>query len=383
MLSPILEVDYAVLGAGVVGLALAEALTRRHPSASVLLIERHRRPGQETSSRNSEVIHAGLYYWDVPYKGETCRRGRELLYAYCAQLGVDHLRCGKYIVATDAAQLGELARIARYAAEVGVPLHELAPSTLRERLHHPGLIAGLWSPSTGIVDRHGLLRRLEATAVERGALFSYGTRFLAPERIEEDGCRFTVVDGQGQLCQVQARRLFNAAGLKAAAIASQFLPDAGLQIRPCRGHYFALSERFTNAYPSLLYPLPDPAGGLGVHLTRDLSGRCRLGPDVDWSSADRDPDDDSLYAFPHEADLATLRDRFFVAGRKLLPQLRSEDLRPDYIGVRPKLFVHGQAYRDFWIHPSSAQSVWHLLGIESPGLTAALAIADDLSQLPL
>lgn len=377
----VIDVDHAIIGGGVIGLALAEALTRRQPAAQVLLLERHRRPGQETSSRNSEVIHAGLYYWNTPLKGETCRRGRELLYEFCARYDVEHRRCGKHIVAVESAQLPELARIADYARSVGVPLEEVSASKLRDQLQHSGIIAGLWSPTTGIVDSHSLMKRLEATAEARGAIFSYGTTFLAPESVSDDHCSFGARDGNGELCHIRARRLYNAGGLSAARIAASFAPGAGYAIRPCRGRYFALSGRYTGSYSSLLYPLPDPAGGLGVHLTLDLSGRCRLGPDVDWSMADCGTDDPALYAFDDSQD--QLRQRFFVAGRRLLPTLREDELSPDYVGVRPKLFIGAQAHPDFAIHAAPAASVWHLLGIESPGLTAALAIAEDLSQLPL
>jgi L-2-hydroxyglutarate oxidase LhgO len=378
-----IDVDFAVLGAGVVGMALAEALTRHHPRASVLVLERHRQPGQETSSRSSEVIHAGVYYWDTPQKAESCRKGRELLYRFCAQHAVPHRRCGKYILAVEPDQLSVLDRIARYAESVGVPLHDVPVSRLRQTLDHPLLLAGLWSPCTGIVDSHQLIRRLEALAAARGALFSYGTCFLSPERSDENSCRFSARDGQGQLCTITARRLFNAAGLASAQIASQFLPQAGFAVRPCRGRYFALSSRYAGRFSSLLYPVPDPAGGLGVHLTQDLSGRCRLGPDVDWSLADRNVEDPALYAFPGDDMQAALRLRFLAAGRRLLPDLEPTDLSPDFVGVRPKLFVDGTAHPDFWLGSGPHSTVWHLLGIESPGLTAALALADELAQLPL
>ncbi len=381
--SAAIDVDFAILGAGVVGLALAEALTRYQPTASVLVLERHRQPGHETSSRSSEVIHAGLYYWDTPKKAASCRRGRELLYRFCAQHGIPHRRCGKYILATEPAQLAELEHIARYAQSVAVPVYPADISALRQSLGHPGLLAGLWSPCTGIVDSHRLLRSLEGLAAARGALFSYGSQFLAPESCDDRGCRFRVRDGRGELCLIQARRLFNAAGLASAQIASQFLPGAGLAIRPCRGRYFALSSRYTGRFSSLLYPLPDPAGGLGVHLTQDLSGRCRLGPDVDWSLAALPADDPALYAFPRDDAEAELRRRFLTAGRRLLPDLQAADLCPDYVGVRPKLFVAGAAHPDFWVDSGPHPTVWHLLGIESPGLTAALALADELAQLPL
>ena len=378
-----IDVDVAIVGAGVVGLALAEAVTRHHPTASVLVLERHRQPGQETSSRSSEVIHAGLYYWDAPKKADSCRQGRELLYRFCADYQVPHRRCGKYIVASEPAQLAQLDHIARFARSVDVPMSEVPQATLRQALGHPGLLAGLWSPSTGIVDSHRLLRSLEALAAARGALFSYGTHFLAAERTDARGCQFTVCDGHGERCVVYARRLLNAAGLAAARVATQFLPAAGLTIRPCRGRYFALSTRYAGRFSSLLYPVPDPAGGLGVHLTQDLSGRARLGPDVDWSRSDLPADDPALYAFPTDDPEAALRQHFVNAGRRLLPDLQAADLSPDYIGVRPKLFVQGIAHPDFLIHHDPDHVVWHFLGIESPGLTAALALADEVAQVPL
>lgn len=373
-----LEVDYAVIGAGVVGLALAEALLRRHPQASLVLLERHRQLGQEVSSHNSEVVHAGIYYWNTPKKGETCRRGRELLYDFCTTHDIEHRICGKHIVAVEPAQLSELSRIAEHARQNDVPMQEVAAPILRERLRNPRILAGLWSPRTGIVDSHGVMKRLAASAESRGAILSYGSTFHAPLFVDGRGCAFSAQDGSGQHVTIRAQRLYNAAGLAAARLATHFLPDAGLAIRPCRGRYFALSSRFTGAYDALLYPLPDPAGGLGVHLTLDLSRRCRLGPDVDWSFSQSLPDDPSLYHFA--SDDAALAEQFLIAGQRLLPDLRADDLSPDYIGVRPKLFIGDKAHPDFLIRSSHDEAVWHLLGIESPGLTSALAIAEELSR---
>lgn len=373
-----LEVDYAVIGAGVVGLALAEALLRRHPRASLVLLERHRQLGQEVSSHNSEVVHAGIYYWNTPKKGETCRRGRELLYDFCTAHDIEHRICGKHIVAVEPAQLPELVRIAQHARQHDVPMYDLAAVPLREKLRNPHIMAGLWSPRTGIVDSHGVMKRLAGNAESRGAILSYGSTFHATLFVDGRGCAFSAQDASGEIVTIRTQRLYNAAGLAAARLATQFLPDAGFSIRPCRGRYFALSSRFTGAYDSLLYPLPDPAGGLGVHLTLDLSGRCRLGPDVDWSFAQSVPDDPSLYRFAD--DDAALAEKFLIAGQRLLPDLRAEDLSPDYIGVRPKLFIADQAHPDFLIRSSHNEAVWHLLGIESPGLTSALAIADELSE---
>lgn len=373
-----LEVDYAIIGGGVVGLALAETLSRRLPAASIVLCERNRLPGQEISARHSGVIHAGVYYGDLPRKAAMCVRGRELLYDYCVANDIDHRRCGKYILAFDAAGQAGLSRIAQAADVQGVPLLAVDGPPLRTTLKNPQVVAGLWSPMTGIVDSHGLVARLRAQAEARGVVCCWATTFVAPERVDGTGCWFTVADARGERTRVRAGRLFNAAGLGAARVANQLWPQGGFAVRPCRGRYFALSARFRGAHPSLLYPLPDPAGGLGVHLTLDLAGQARLGPDVDWSMADAAPDDAALLRF--DDDVEALAERFVRAGRWLLPDLTRDDLRPDYIGVRPKLFRHGRAHPDFWMGPGPDGVAWHLLGIESPGLTAALAVAEDLCR---
>lgn len=372
-----IEVDYAIVGGGVLGLALAEAISRRVPTALVVLFERHSKFGQEASSHNSEVIHAGIYYEKTPLKGTYCRRGRDLLYAFCKQHDVGFRNCGKYIVATDEAQLPALERLGAHATQHDVPIADVPAATLRHAVQNPQAIAGLWSPTTGIVDSHALMQRLAARAQDRGVIFNYATAFVGLEKVDGSGTTFDVRDGNGETFGVRARCFLNAAGLGATALASRFAPDGGFATRPCRGRYFALARRFTHRYAALLYPLPDPAGGLGVHLTLDMSGRCRLGPDVDWSQQGATPDDPALYQF--DLDTVALQERFWRAGQRLLPDLQPDDLCPDYVGVRAKLFIDGVAHPDFHIVRSHADSAWHFLGIESPGLTAALAIAEAVA----
>ena len=370
------EVDVAIVGGGVVGLALAESISRRQPAASIALFERHDRFGSEISSRNSEVVHAGLYYRGQPLKQRLCVEGRHLLYAFCERHAVPHRRCGKLIIATHPAQLAGLAALAAHAREGGVPIEELPLEAARQRSGNAQAVGAIWSPTTGIVDSHALMTSLEALARDRGVMFCYRSTVDAAEDASGRGCAFAVQGPEGRY-SVRARIFLNAAGLASAQILRLLQPREPVAIRPCRGRYFALSRRWTGSQQHLLYPLPDPAGGLGVHLTFDLNGDCRLGPDVDWSSQDRASDDWDLYRFDEDPSLL---DRFFEAGKRLLPALERGDLSPGYVGVRPKLFVEGVLHPDFRILRDPPGAAWHLLGIESPGLTAALALAEEIAE---
>ncbi len=375
-----IEVDVAVIGAGVIGLAVAEALSRNSPKSTVVLIERHSKLGQESSSHNSEVIHAGLYYGGLPLKEQSCLRGKELLYSFCDTWDVPYRRCGKFIVSTDVSQLEALERIYQYGSELGVPLEHLTVEETRRRLKHPSAGESLWSPSSGIVDTHSLMARLEAMGSARGVIYLYSHSLRGIDRHSGTySCQVT--DPQDRELIVQPRILLNCAGLAADRVARMCNPEWKIETRPCRGRYFGVSGRWTNAFESLYYPLPDPRGGLGIHLTIDLGGKCRLGPDVDWSQATvRPADDPDLYRFASEDE--AMATAFFEAGRKLLPGLLTSDLSPDYIGVRSKLFVDGEAHRDFMLKrgtdSTSDQQDFHFMGIESPGVTASLALAELL-----
>lgn len=357
-------VDALVVGAGVIGLAVARALALE--GREVLVVEAGDRIGGETSSRNSEVIHAGIYYPAGSLKARLCLAGRERLYDYCRTRGIGHRRCGKLIVATSAAQVPALAAIAQAAARNGVDDLRLIGAEEARRLE-PELAcaAALLSPSTGILDSHGYMLALQGEAEAMGAVLAFGTRATAI-RPGPDGLA-VCFDGEAEP-QLSARLVVNAAGLWAPELAAA-VEGLAPAFRPrawfAKGSYFTLAGRAP--FNRLIYPVPEP-GGLGVHLTLDLAGQARFGPDVEWVEA---PD--------YTVDPARA-DRFYDAVRAYWPGLRDGQLQPGYAGVRPKLAGPGEPAADFRIDGPAAHGIEgliNLFGVESPGLTASLALADE------
>ena len=369
------RVDCVVIGAGVVGLAVARqlALAGQRP----LVIERHRAIGMETSSRNSEVIHAGLYYAPGSLKARLCLRGRELLYAWCRQRGIGHRRCGKLIVATDEVQRAGLAALAQRARDNGVddlrPLERAEALTLEPALH---CVAALLSPSTGIIDSHAFLLSLLGDAEAHGATLATSSA-VTGLRIVDEGIEICVNGDNAPL--LRARRVVNAAGLHAPALArgmQGFPPDQVPEVHFAKGSYFSLDGRAP--FSHLIYPLPPP-GGLGVHLTLDLAGQARFGPDVEWLEPGQSIDAASRYAVDPARAVS-----FYQAIRDWWPGLRQGQLTSGYAGIRPKLSGPGEPAADFRIDGPETHGVpglVNLFGIESPGLTAALAIAERVGEL--
>ncbi|MEP7297449.1 MAG: NAD(P)/FAD-dependent oxidoreductase [Burkholderiales bacterium] len=362
-------VDAVVIGAGVVGLAVGRALAMR--GLETVVLERANAIGTGTSSRNSEVIHAGIYYPHGSLKGRLCVRGRELLYAYCEAHGVEHRRCGKLLVATSEAQRGGLADMRAQAARHGVDDLRLLDAA-QVRALEPALsaVAALHSPSTGIVDSHGLMLALLGDLEAAGGALA----LRSPVERLRCGARSHVVEvGGGAGMALQAGIVVNAAGLWAPDLAVRFegLPPALVPVaRYAKGHYFSLSGRAP--FSHLIYPVPE-AAGLGVHLTLDLAGQARFGPDVEWitpASAD---------AIDYRVD-AQRSVAFEAAIRRYWPGLPAGSLQPAYSGVRPKLQSPGEAAHDFVLQGPAEHGVpglMNLYGIESPGLTASLALADE------
>jgi L-2-hydroxyglutarate oxidase LhgO len=366
------RVDCAVVGAGVVGLAVARALALA--GREVVLLEAAEAIGTGTSSRNSEVVHAGLYYPPGSCKARLCVRGRELLYDYCATRGVAYRRCGKLIVATDAVQEPALHSLHERAQACGV--HDLLwLDGARAGALEPALrcSAALLSPSTGIVDSHGLMLSLQGEAEARGAMLALRSPLQRLRRVA-DGFELQV--GGVEPMELHARCVVNSAGLHAVALAASFegLPPRQLPTaRWARGHYFAFAGK--PAFSRLIYPMPDEAG-LGVHVTLDLAGQMRFGPDVQWIEVtERGAEDyrvDPARAAP-----------FADAIRRYWPDLPDGALQPAYAGIRPKISGPGQSAADFLIEGPAQHRVpglVNLFGIESPGLTAALAIAEIVAS---
>jgi L-2-hydroxyglutarate oxidase LhgO len=361
------QVDCVVVGAGVVGLAVARALALR--GREVLVLEAANAIGTGTSSRNSEVIHAGIYYAPGSLKASLCVQGRALLYHYCHERGINYRRCGKLIVATEPAQVAQLQGIADQARRNGVTdLKLLSGDAARQIEPHLVCEAALLSPSTGIVDSHGLMLALLGDLENAGGVLALNSP-LEKACIAASGIELFATDGT----QLRANVVVNAAGLQAPALAAQF---AGLDPKHvptafyAKGNYFTLATRVP--FSHLIYPVPQ-AAGLGVHLTLDLGGQAKFGPDVQWVDS---PDD--LAVDPARGD------GFYAEVRKYWPGLPDGALLPGYAGIRPKISGPGEPASDFMIQGPREQGVpglVNLFGIESPGLTSCLAIGDRVAEL--
>ena len=362
------EVECVVIGGGVIGLAAARALAMA--GREVIILERDGGIGGGVSSRNSEVIHAGIYYPPGSAKAALCVEGRTLLYPYCEAHGVAHRRCGKLIVATAAAQVAQLHRILAQAAANGV--HDLRLLTAAEaQATEPELrcVAALYSPSTGIIDSHGLMLALQGEAEDRGAMLALHSP-VTGGAIEATGIMLDV--GGTEPMRIVACTVVNSAGLMAQRLAAAlrgFPPD---KIPPChyaKGNYYTLAGR--SPFTHLIYPVPE-AAGLGVHLTLDLAGQARFGPDVEW-----------IAEIDYDVDLRRA-DGFYRAIRDYWPGLRDGQLAPGYAGIRPKLGGPDRPASDFLIQGPDQHGVAglvNLFGIESPGLTASLALAKQVAQI--
>ena len=360
--------DAVVIGAGVVGLAIARQLSL--DGREVIILESENAIGTATSSRNSEVIHAGIYYPHGSLKARSCVEGRALLYRYCSERGIPHVRCGKLIVATDAAQLGELEAIRKKAHANGVT--DVAWLTLDEaHAMEPAVscVGALHSPSTGVIDSHALMLAMLGDAQAHGAMLA----FLSPvERacVHNDGSIELKVGGKEPM-HLSARAVVNAAGLTAPSLARRiegFPPDKAPPEFYAKGNYYSLIGR--SPFSRLVYPVPEP-GGLGVHVTIDLGGQARFGPDVEW-----------IDRIGYEVD-PRRAERFYAAIRRYWPGLPDGALAPGYAGIRPKIAGPKDPAPDFLIQGPEEHGVAglvNLFGIESPGLTASMALALEVAR---
>jgi L-2-hydroxyglutarate oxidase LhgO len=358
------RVDCVVIGAGVVGLACARALARG--GREVVVLERHRQIGTETSSRNSEVIHAGIYYESGSFKARLCVRGKALLYAHCEAYGVPFRRCGKIIVATDAAQLETLRGYQQRALanDVG-ELRWLVPEEVAGLEPAVRCVGAVLSESTGIIDSHAYMESLVGDLEAHGGVVAFATEILSG-RSERGRVRLETAQ-----LTLDAALVVNATGLSAPDLARRLAehPAAALPTAYyAKGQYYTLTGQ--SPFRRLVYPVAE-AGGLGVHVTLDLAGQARFGPDVIWI-------DGIDYRFDDRN-----RDRFITAIRRYYPDLDADRLQPGYTGIRPKISGPTEPSADFLIAGPEAHGVAgliHLLGIESPGLTASLALADEVHE---
>ena len=369
------DVETVVVGAGVEGLAIARALANK--GQQVFVLEQHSRTGTETSSRNSQVIHAGLYYPQKSLRAELCVKGKELLYAFCRENGVAHQRCGKLLVATSEEETTRLKAIAANAARNGVnDLQRLSANEARELEPEVACVAAYLSPSTGIIDSHDFMTALEGHLTTRGGqvvLETTVTGLSAPG----NGADHFVIEtlSAGETSKLTAKNLVLAAGLGGTELGRMLSYAPGYTVPetyPARGHYYAL----TGAAPfkHLVYPMPQGAW-LGVHLTLDVAGRAKFGPDIEWT--DR-------VSYDFDDAHGTRRTKFEREIRRYWPGLPDGALQPDYVGVRPKIYRQGEPVADFALHGPTTHGIPRLValyGIESPGLTSSLAIADHVASL--
>jgi L-2-hydroxyglutarate oxidase LhgO len=360
--------DCVVIGAGVVGIAVARALSLA--GREVLVLEAAEGIGTETSSRNSEVIHAGIYYPANSLMARLCVRGKWQLYDFCREHGVAHRACGKLIVATDEAEAEQLDTIRARAAANGVDdLRRLTQAEARSLEPNLSCTAALLSPSTGIVDSHAYMLALQGEAEAAGALFVFRSPVL-DGRADEDGVELRV--GGAEPMVLRASLVVNAAGLHAPALARAIAgmpPDLVPTEYYAKGNYFTLAGR--SPFARLIYPVP-VAGGLGVHLTIDLGGQARFGPDVEWVAAPEYGVD------PARAEV------FYAAVRRYWPDLPDGALQAGYAGIRPKIVPPSVARQDFLVQGRATHGIAglvNLFGIESPGLTAAIALADYVREI--
>ena len=359
------NVDAVVIGAGVVGLAVARALTSR--GREVLILEAADNFGTETSSRNSEVIHAGIYYPLGSLKARMCVSGRTLLYDFCEKYGIPYRRCGKLIVATSESQLAQLEKIQRVAHANGVRLEFFSRAQALALEPQLACEGALHSPMTGIIDSHAYMLALLGQAESRGAVLVTESRVTSLQL--DNGEILIGINDEDPL--LRARTVVNSAGLNAPHVArlingfpTEHIPTPYF----AKGNYFTLSGR--SPFERLVYPVPEP-GGLGVHLTLDLAGRARFGPDVQWV------EQCDYQVEPRRAE------RFYEAIRAYWPELTDGALQPAYAGIRPKINGPKEAAADFRVdgpETHGVPGVVNLFGIESPGLTASLALASHVAD---
>ncbi|WP_319405462.1 NAD(P)/FAD-dependent oxidoreductase [uncultured Desulfosarcina sp.] len=371
-----MEITTTIVGAGVVGLAVAAELSKTRKG--ILILERNPSFGQETSSRNSEVIHAGIYYARDSLKARLCVEGNRLLYPLCEQHRIPHRRCGKLIVATEKDEEAILATIQDRARENGAEALELL-SARRIKALEPNVkaCAALFSPSTGIIHSHRLMRHYAARANKNGARFVPQTTVSRVEKQEDGRYRVHVAYPDGQTDAFASRWIINCAGLESDRLAESMGIDidaCGYRLSYWKGEYFSLDAP-PGFIRHLVYPVP-PANhvGLGVHATIDMGGRVKFGPNATYL-----PDRDLDYSVNPAA-----RQSFYEAARRYLPGIALDQLQPEMTGIRPKLQKPGDPARDFIIAEESSKGfpgVINLIGIESPGLTASPAIARHVAAM--
>ncbi|KAF8897183.1 NAD dehydrogenase [Infundibulicybe gibba] len=409
---PEFDVDFLVIGGGVVGLSVAQRLAYRFPTLSTFLVERHTRAGEETSSRNSEVVHSGgtvlLVLPPASLKTQLCLRGRDLIYERCKALNIPYKKMGKLVVAK-AGQESYIARLHSKSMQLNWPPNSVPQSRLvlptkllsgaEARSMEPELsqdiVAALWCPETGIVDSHALLESLEKDIIDSdGGQLVYSTRVVRVDAFQGEGWVVQTITGDSEQGDaIFARTVINAAGLSGPLIVNSILPDQDwIPMYFARGSYASYNGPGISKVSHLIYPCPETGPNahafqsLGTHLTFDMQGRVRFGPDIQWlsppGSSEQDVDFWNNHLVPDDSKLIEMHD----AVTSYLPRVVLEKMQPDYVGIRPKLVPPGGGFQDFLLRTDHSgerrgrgrqgNPMISLLGIESPGLTSSLAIAE-------
>ena len=356
------EVEITIIGAGVVGLAIAAEVAK---DRNVYVLEKNETFGQETSSRTSEVIHAGIYYPPGSLKAKLSVEGNAMLYELCEGYGIGYQKLGKLIVATEDGEIKELERLLENSKRNGISLVFLSRQEVKELEPEVNALAALLSPSTGIVDSYALMKYFIGKAKDNNATIVYRARVVGIEKLA-DKYKVTIEDPAGSF-SFMTRILINSAGLNSdqiAKLAGIDIVKAGYKLHYCKGEYFSTSQKLTKR---LIYPVPKPdEGGLGIHVTPDLEGRIRLGPNAYY-----------VDGIDYKVD-GTHKQEFYNSVRNSFPAVEYDNLEPDFAGIRPKLQGQGEEFRDFVIrheNDKGLEGLINLIGIESPGLTASPAIA--------
>ncbi len=368
-----MDTAITIIGAGVIGLAAGERISENF--SNVFIIEKHPSFGRETSSRNSEVVHAGIYYPEGSLKAVLCVEGRELLYDYCIKHEIPYNRCGKLIVVTNREEVKVIRDIKETARRNGVKLEILDKDQIAALEPEIFAVNALYSPDTGIVDTHSLMKSLETGIIHNGGQMVYGSEVTGIRKLDK-GYEIKLMDADGQEFCFTTGIVINSAGLYADRIAAMAgINDENLAIHFCKGEYFRLKPPRNRLISRLIYPVPyHNMEGIGIHATVDLAGGVKLGPDVTYLDSNIQD---------YHVDVSK-QEIFWRSAKKFLPFLSPDDLSPELAGIRPKTQKKGDPARDFYIAEESARGLKgfiNLIGMESPGLTSCLSIANYILNL--
>lgn len=369
-----MDSEITIIGAGVIGLAIAEKLSEEHNN--VFLVEKHLSFGQETSSRNSEVIHAGIYYTKDSLKAKLCVEGKRLLYDYCTKYNIPNNNCGKLIVAVSEEEIAVIEGIRQTAMNNGVDdLVVLERDQISEMEPNIFALRALFSPTTGIVDTHSLMKQYETNTINNGGQIAYGSEVTGIKRIS-GGYEIALLDADKKNYSFTSGIVINSAGLTSDKISEMVgIKDDNLKILFCKGEYFRINPPKNRLVRRLIYPVPHPnMEGIGIHVTVDMGGGVKLGPDVTYLES-------NVYDYKLTA---SKQESFFKSAKKFLPFLEFDDIAPEMAGIRPKTQKPGEPQRDFYIEEESKRGYpgfINLIGMESPGLTASISIAKYVHNL--